>query len=80
MVADKRFIPNLWRNKRNNIKAKEGEQLLSASDYQGYGFSLDEIKGLSIDKIREINAKILAEDDNASNHAEFDPKKLILTN
>ena len=85
VVTDKTITPNLWRTKKRYLEnqelTKEEINLLPASDYKRYGLNIDEVKGLPIEKIREINTRIEDEEAtaNAGGDTKFDPKKLILT-
>ncbi len=86
ILDEKTVIPKLWQIKKyqfaNTLVLTEIlPDLLPDSYYIRYGIDLNEIKQLSNLKIREINDKIISEDneDNEAGKEKFDPKKLILT-
>ncbi len=85
IVEDPTIIPSIWRRKRSQLVGglvleTIPPELLSESDYKKYGLSIQEVRQLSNLKIKEINAKILAEEENVEGgKAKFDPRKLILS-
>ena len=83
VVADKTITPSLWRKEREILDGKKKplvtSDLLPASDYKRFGLDIGEVKYLEKEKIEEINARILEEQESDEAPAKFDPKKLILT-
>lgn len=84
IIENNTVIPILWNRKRQHFKkdlvlTRILPELLSANDYNKYGLDIKEVEQLSNLKIKEINDKIIADEDESEGKEKFDPKKLILT-
>ncbi len=85
IVEDSEFIPKLWERKKTQLEKNLlfntiKPDLLTPEMYTKYGLSIDEIKNLTNEEIKEINDKIIIDDtSNGGGATKEKPKQLVLS-
>ena len=85
IVEDSEFIPKLWERKKTQLEKNLlfntiKPDLLTPEMYTKYGLSIDEIKNLTNEEIKEINDKIKIDDNsNGGGATKEKPKQLVLS-